>query len=707
MKPAEGDKSPSSQKNYILERSFSIFEKRVMMYLYKIAYLLPVAWLLLQPLNGQTVPDSLFRNLGDSLQTNDAFAIADAYSDIAGFYSESEDHNEAIRNFEIAGQYYRQSGAFREFGVTLFNIGNAYFNLSEYPNALQFYQQSSEIFDSIQFTRGVIATYKSFGLVYDLQDEYERSLEYYQMALFANKNLNDTIEFADLYNNLAIVKIRQISDDFQTDYGDYWQDSILKFDENLLKGFFNPVLRYADSSFYYYNSIGFVPGMARAMITRNQVSMNTGDFDTAIKTYYSILNEYNDVLSDYEKGVIKNNLAHCHTRIKEYTRSSQLLEESRNIAERLGYKELYMHYYLRLSDLNNSRGDYRDALKNFKTYVQYKDSIFNEQKLQAIKDAEVKYETRAKEQEIIALNRENMLKKKRLNVMVAGVVLVSILLLIALYFWNITRKQRDKITIQSKRITLQKEEIEASIRSAETIQFAALPAAAKVKQILPDSFVLFRPRDHVSGDFYWISDDNGKVYVLTADCEGHGVPGAFLSMMGFALISEMVAVYPDQDAGFILGKLRNKLIESLCQVGESAATTQTMDVSFYILQADKRSIDFAGAKNPLYILRNGEILKYDGDNMPVGAHPRDKEDFTNHTIPLQPEDTLFTFSDGYWDQFGGPNNKKYMKKRFRELLQSTANVSIAETEEKLNRELNEWQGEHQQNDDILVIGVRI
>jgi serine phosphatase RsbU (regulator of sigma subunit) len=527
------------------------------------------------------------------------------------------------------------------------------------------------------------------------------------LALSANQSLNATLEFGDLYNNLAIVKIRQISDDFQTAYGDYWQDSILRFEKTKLMGLFDQVLRYADSSFYYYSSIGFVPGMARAKITRNQVSLNTGDFDAAIKTYYSILDEYSDVLSDYEIGVIKNNLAHCHIRTKEFKRSSQLLEDSREIAERLGYKELYMHYYLRLSDLENSKGDYKDALKSFKTYIQYKDSIFNEKKLQAIKDAEVKYETRAKEQEIIALNRENLLKKKRLNLMIAGIILVSILLIIALYYWSLTRKQRDKIFLQNRKISLQKDEIDASIRSAETIQFAALPSEGMVKQMLPDSFVLFRPRDHVSGDFYWISDDHGKVYVLTADCEGHGIPGAFLSMMGFALISEMVAIYPDQNAAFILGKLRDKLIESLCQVGESAATTQTIDASFYILHSDKKRIDFAGAKNPLYLLREGEILQYQGDNIPIGAHPRDKEEFTNHRIELLNGDTLFTFSDGFWDQFGGPDRKKYMKKRFRELLKSTSGLNIQDARIKLNTELDQWQGDQQQNDDILVIGVRI
>lgn len=670
-------------------------------------YLLAFFWLILNPVCGQISPDSLLGNLADSLKTKDAFAIAGAYSEIAGFHSKNEEHTEAIRNFEKAGEYYQQAGALREYGVTLFNIGNAYFNLSEYPNALQFYQESSEIFDSIQFTRGVIAAYKSFGLVYDLQDEYERSSDYYRMALSANQNLNDTLEFADLYNNLAIVKIRQVSDDLLKDYGDYWQDSILRFEKNKLRGLFDQVLRYADSSIYYYSSIGFSPGTARAKITRNQVPMNTGDFDTAIKTYYSILDEYSDVISDYEKGVIKNNLAHCHIRTREFTRSSQLLEESRKIAERLGYRELYMHYYLRLSDLESSRGDYKDALESFKTYIQYKDSIFNEKKLQAIKDAEVKYETRAKEQEIIALNRENLLKKKRLNLVIAGIILVSILLIIALYYWNLTRKQRDKIYLQNRKISMQKDEIDASIRSAETIQFAALPSEGRVKQMLPDSFVLFRPRDHVSGDFYWISDDNSKVYVLTADCEGHGIPGAFLSMMGFALISEMVAIYPDQNAAFILGKLRDKLIESLCQVGESAATTQTMDASFYILYPDKKTIDFAGAKNPLYILREGEILQYEGDNMPVGAHPKDKDEFTNHRIALEHGDTLFTFSDGFWDQFGGPDNKKYMKKRFRTLLRSTSGLSVVDTEQKLNRELDEWQGDQQQNDDILVIGVRI
>ena len=269
-------------------------------------------------------------------------------------------------------------------------------------------------------------------------------------------------------------------------------------------------------------------------------------------------------------------------------------------------------------------------------------------------------------------------------------------------------KQKEEIEAQRDKIAEQNKNITDSIEYAQRIQTAILPPGDYVRELLPQRFILFLPRDIVSGDFYWLTKKHRRIISVAADCTGHGVPGGFMSMLGIAFLNEIVNKSPDNvTAADILNQLREQVIASLHQTGKTGEAQDGMDISLFILEWEKKKLEFAGANNPLIIIRDGEIIEIKGDKMPIGIHDRADMPFTNHTLDLENEDVIYTFSDGYQDQFGGPRGKKFMIKRFKHLLIDIHKNPMSEQKDILLAKLEEWQGTFERVDDIIVMGVRI
>ncbi|MEA2043652.1 MAG: transporter substrate-binding domain-containing protein [Bacteroidota bacterium] len=268
---------------------------------------------------------------------------------------------------------------------------------------------------------------------------------------------------------------------------------------------------------------------------------------------------------------------------------------------------------------------------------------------------------------------------------------------------EIAIKQRDEISKKKK-------EIEDSILYAQRIQNAILPPKEFINKNLPDNFILFRPRDIVSGDFYWAAQNSKKTFIAAADCTGHGVPGAFMSMLGVSFLNEIVATSnADINAGEILDKLRTKIIEALHQTGETHEAKDGMDISLCAVHNDSNKLDFAGAFNPLYLVRDNEIHVTDADRMPIGIYEydQDKRKFKNNIIEIKKGDSVYMFSDGYPDQFGGKRGKKFMIGRFKKLILKINPLSTEEQREYMDNTIIRWmEGTSEQIDDILVIGAK-
>jgi serine phosphatase RsbU (regulator of sigma subunit) len=218
---------------------------------------------------------------------------------------------------------------------------------------------------------------------------------------------------------------------------------------------------------------------------------------------------------------------------------------------------------------------------------------------------------------------------------------------------------------------------------------------------------LFKPKDIVSGDFYWGVKNNEKIIVAAGDCTGHGVPGAFMSMLGHAFLDEILNTMKVENAATILNHLRDEVINTLRQKGTTGEARDGIDISLCILDMNAGKLNYAGANNPLYLIRDGKIIKYQADRMPIGIHFISFTPFTNQSINFNKGDCLYLFTDGYADQFGGPNGRKFMYKPFQNLLLKNHNKPMDLQKEVLDKTFEEWKGDREQVDDVLVIGINL
>ena len=270
---------------------------------------------------------------------------------------------------------------------------------------------------------------------------------------------------------------------------------------------------------------------------------------------------------------------------------------------------------------------------------------------------------------------------------------------------NLT-KAKDEISVKNNILEKQKQEITDSILYAKRIQTALLPLNDLISDIFPEHCILYKPRDIVSGDFYWIKQIQNKVVIAVADCTGHGVPGAFMSLLGIMLLNESVSSIDDLSASSILNKLRDKVKDALRQTGKRNEQKDGMDMALCILDKESQVIQYAGAYNPLYLIRNNEIIETKADKNPIGIYVMEKPSFTDHNIKIENGDIIYLFSDGYVDQMG-ENNKKFLRKNFKDLLLNIHHKPMYEQKEILDSTIENWKKDEKQVDDILVFGFKI
>jgi len=269
------------------------------------------------------------------------------------------------------------------------------------------------------------------------------------------------------------------------------------------------------------------------------------------------------------------------------------------------------------------------------------------------------------------------------------------------------QKQYDLSQHQRIKIELQNKEINDSIRYALQIQKAILPSFEHISEILKDYFILFKPRDVLSGDFYWAAKKNNKSFIVAADCTGHGIPGAVMSMLGISLLNEIITSPHCPKANEVLDTLRFKIINTLAQKDKDSLAKDGMDIALCIIDYDQMKLEFAGANNQLLLIRNKEIIEYKADRFPVGIHSGEFKPFTNNDIALIKNDLLYIFTDGYIDQVGSSDGKKLKTNNFKQLLLDYHEKLMPEQKTALEIVFEQWKGDYQQIDDVLIIGIKI
>ncbi len=318
-------------------------------------------------------------------------------------------------------------------------------------------------------------------------------------------------------------------------------------------------------------------------------------------------------------------------------------------------------------------------------------------------------------------------------------IILAFLLIVVIVKLYTRRLQKEKERLEAivrertAEVVRQKEELTDSIMYASRIQRAVLPSERLLNEQFPEHFILFLPRDIVSGDFYWMSHRDGKVFVTAADCTGHGVPGAFMSLLGISFLNEIINRIESPQPDQILNELRNEIKQSLKQRGEEGEAKDGMDMALVAIEKGTKKLFYAGAYNPLYFVRRltdeekaliarGEdpgfgrgsmynekyvLLTIPADKMPIGISAKDEIPFTLHELEYSDGDRIYLFSDGYIDQFGGPQGKKFMSKNFKKLILNIQDIPMKEQEELLHTRLKEWRGDLPQVDDIIVIGIML
>jgi serine phosphatase RsbU (regulator of sigma subunit) len=268
------------------------------------------------------------------------------------------------------------------------------------------------------------------------------------------------------------------------------------------------------------------------------------------------------------------------------------------------------------------------------------------------------------------------------------------------------RDANEEISSKNELLAQKNKHITDSIAYASRIQEALLPPKELLEELLPEHFVLFKPRDIVSGDFYWLKQIGNFTVYAAADCTGHGVPGAFMSMLGISFLNELVTKSRFDSAGELLDRLRKKVKTSLRQTGKEDDTKDGMDIALCVIDNDSMTLQYAGAYNPVYIIRDGELQEIKATRNPIGIYLKEVS-FQSNDFSLRKGDVLYTFSDGYIDQFGGEDERKFKARTFKDLLMEIHQKPMQEQEAILDKTIIEWQGKAEQTDDILVFGVRI
>ncbi len=268
-------------------------------------------------------------------------------------------------------------------------------------------------------------------------------------------------------------------------------------------------------------------------------------------------------------------------------------------------------------------------------------------------------------------------------------------------------KQRDENERQRLKLEDLYKDVTDSIRYAKRLQYSILPSDKRISEICPDSFVLFKPKDIVSGDFYWFEEIDGKSFCAAVDCTGHGVPGAFMSLVGSNGLNAAVREHHTTNPGKVLDELNKFVSDSLNKESDDNDVRDGMDLSFCAIDYQKMELEYAGANNPLYLIRNNEFMIIKADKFAIGSYDPGTKLYASHKIALEKGDVLYLFSDGYADQFGGDKGKKFLYKHFRDELMSIHDQSMEKQQKALNSTMKKWQGAYEQVDDVLVIGVRI
>ncbi len=648
---------------------------------------------------------------------NDLNGIAQVHNSIGLIYYSEEKYDSAVVHYQKTKSIREKSGDIRGAGIALHNIANVYIYWGRYEDALPYYFKALRSFEIIDFKLGISSCQNNIALIYEEWSKLEKAREYYKKALKTRQEIGNEKEIANTLSNLGNLCTQEVIDTLEIEYGEKWIDSVNIYENTreMMKKFAE-ALRYHKQALEIRQEIDDKRGIASSLNNMGTVYMNAGNNPKALEYYQKALDLSEELESTKESIINLLGMARAYQYINNLEKALSYLNRSYEVAKSINAKPKLRDITESFAEIYALKNNYQKAYHFYREYSKYKDDILNNQFSEKLAEEQTKYETVKKEARIKLLNKENALAEQRNKTMrrtiiffIVGFVLVGGLTVVVIRQNNKVKQANSLLETKNELITQQHNEIKDSINYARQIQKAILPPDDYIDKLYSDRFIFYKPRDVVSGDFYWISRQNNRIITVAADCTGHGVPGAFMSMLGIAFFNEIVSKNPNIHANEILNEMRSRVIDSLHQTGKTGGSQDGMDLALHILDYDTNTLEFSGANNPLVLIRDGELSMIKGDKMPIGIYELANQKFTNHTIEFKKDDRLYTFSDGYQDQFGGTDGKKFKIKNLKNLLLEIHLKPMNEQKEILDKTFKDWmaQSGQEQIDDVILIGIKI
>jgi serine phosphatase RsbU (regulator of sigma subunit)/predicted negative regulator of RcsB-dependent stress response len=550
--------------------------------------------------------------------------------------------------------------------------------------SLEHYQRSQSLYKNIGDRSGSVKAANNIAIVYTNLGEYKKAISIYEEAFKTNMELNLIDDAASNIFNIAASNLAL------KDY-ESLRESIKKLEE--------------------FNRIS--PSSINACFMKSEIYVIEHKLDSALIE----LNKSYDISSaegdEYFLASIILRRAELYLSKKEYNRALIDLGESERFISKNDFNDIKLDWLEVRSRLFEEQGMYENAYESKKEYIVLKDSLDKLNNFNRISELNAKYESEKRESEIA--KQAQLIDQKTSQVRLILIIGSAIGIILGLIVYSLLKKRRltKLLQIQNREIKIQRQKVISSINYARRIQSSILPSHDDLMKFLPESFILFKPKDIVSGDFYWYREINGKLFVAAIDCTGHGVPGAFMSLIANSQLNKVIYEHTCEDPAFILTKLHAEIIHILNQEREVHNAQDGMDISLCVIDKVQRKIEFAGANMGICMFKNNELVEFKPSPISLGGLIYERQfeinqsPFQTETISYMPGDYLFMHSDGFCDQLGGVEGKKYNKSKFRQLLSKIKENPISDASQICEDQLTAWRGSIPQTDDVLLIGARL
>ena len=607
---------------------------------------------------------------------------------------------------------------------------------NNFIDAYNYSKQALDLAIKLDFLRGKIDAYNSLGDAFWYHTDYIKAQDNYFKAYRLNDSIHDEVGIANSLYNIGWIICLQ-----QKNYKEvnYLYRSLETFEKlkdedgitklfNALGGFFTARLRSYrkkedfDSSMAYYNkALAFhksidSPKMYSGIYYGNigDLMFEMGDYKSAKfygEKYMVLLKETDDSASYYLNMA---NLASYDMNLGDVDHAIRLYERALRFTERNGIRNTLQLVLSGLNECYEKKGDLKKAYKYFKESAALDDTLNRQLFSASLSDIKSSYEIEKQETSIKQLKQTNEiqeLKAKQNSFILLGVGVVLLIIIIIAYLLYKQNREKNAANLllkeQNTIITEKKQEIENSIQYAKGIQNALLPSIKEIKSVFPEGFIYYLPKDVVSGDFYWFHQLGEHFYLVAADCTGHGVPGALMSIVGMDKITQAIFEKKITEPKEILGFLNVEIKATLKQHDDETKQRDGMDMVLVRINIKNRTLDFAAANRPLYLVRDGKLAEYKSDKVAIAGFTPDDHVFKQSNLQLNEGDRLYLSTDGFADQFGGTESKKFMTKNFKTLLESLPSDNMNDQEKALINSHVTWKGHYEQVDDILVIGIKV